>query len=184
MSGSFPVLLVPGYSGGGPRHWMRVWHVANPEWARMALADWLSTSPQEWEEALEHALAALPGPAVVVAHSVGCITVARHAVRCGGGKIAGAFLVAPSDVERAPDLPMLRGFGPIPRERLAFPALVIASTDDPYASLTRATEWAEGWGAELRVLERLGHINSDSDLGAWPVGQALWQEFLGRLSGA
>ncbi|MBI5422831.1 MAG: serine hydrolase family protein [Opitutae bacterium] len=183
MSGHFPILLVPGYSGGGPLHWMRAWHAANPAWPRMALADWLSTSPQDWEDALERTLAVLPGPAVVIAHSVGCITVVRHVAR-GGGKIAGAFLVAPSDVERAPDLPMLRGFGPIPRGRLPFPAVVIASTDDPYASVARSTEWAENWGAELRVLEGLGHINSDSDLGMWPVGQALWREFLDRLPGA
>lgn len=183
MSGRFPVLLVPGYSGGGPSHWMRVWHAANPHWARMALADWFSTSPQDWENALERALAPLPGGAVVIAHSLGCITVARHAAR-GGGGIAGAFLVAPSDVERAPDLPMLRGFGPIPRERLPFPCVVIASTDDPYASVARSTEWAGNWGAELRIPGALGHINSDSDLRTWPVGQALWEEFLGRLPGA
>lgn len=183
MAEPLPVLLAPGYSGGGPKHWMRVWHTAHPTWRRVSLADWLSTSPQEWENALARALTPLPKPAVVIAHSLGCITVARYAAR-GGGGIAGAFLVAPADVERAPDLPMLRAFGPIPRQPLPFPTMVAGSTDDPYAAWDRTVEFARAWDADLRGVGALGHINSDSDLGAWPVGQELWREFLGRLPGA
>jgi hypothetical protein len=183
MSATPSILLVPGYSGGGPKHWMRVWHAQNPTWARMEMSDWLSTSPVEWESALQRALAPLPAPVVVIAHSLGCITIARYAAR-GGRGIAGAFLVAPADVELAPDLPMLRGFGPIPRERLPFPALVVASTDDPYAALPRSTEFAAAWGAELRVIGAARHINSDSDLGAWVAGQALWRRLLDRVRNA
>lgn len=173
------VLLVPGYSGGGPKHWMRVWHAANPGWARMTLADWMSTSPEEWDRALAQALASVSEPVLVIAHSLGCITVARYAAH-GGRKIAGALLVAPGDVERAPDLPMLRDFGPIPREVLPFPALVVASTDDPYTTVGRAGEFSAAWGADFRVIGAAGHINSDSDLGEWPVGQALWAELQAR----
>ena len=183
MGGPPSVLLVPGYSGGGPKHWMRVWHAANPAWARMALADWLSTSPEAWDSALERALEPLSAPVWVIAHSLGCIAVARYAAR-GGRGIGGALLVAPADVEQAPDLPMLRGFGPIPRESLPFPALVVASTDDPYAALARTTEFAAAWRADLRVIGAAGHINSDSDLGAWPVGQGLWRELRAREPGA
>lgn len=177
------VLLVPGYSGGGPKHWMRVWHAAHPRWSRMALADWLSTSPEEWDRALERALAPLAEPVLVIAHSLGCVAVARHAAS-GGRRIAGALLVAPADVERAPDLPMLRGFGPIPREPLPFPAIVVASTDDPYATIERAGEFAAAWRADFRVISAAGHINSDSDLGDWPVGQGLWRELQARVPGA
>jgi predicted alpha/beta hydrolase family esterase len=145
----------------------------------MELADWLSTSPQEWDQALEHALAPMASPVFVIAHSLGCITVARYAAR-GGGKIAGALLVAPGDVEDAPDLPMLRGFGPIPRERLPFPAIVVASTNDPYLAVDRAGQFARAWGADLRVIGAVGHINSDSDLGEWPEGQVLWHELSAR----
>ena len=173
------MLLVPGYSGGGPKHWMRVWHAANPSWTRMALADWMSTSPEEWDRALAQALASLPEPALVIAHSLGCITVARYAAR-GGRKIAGAFLVAPGDIELAADLPMLRGFGPIPREPLPFPAIVAASTNDPYTTVERARGFAAAWGADFRVIGGFGHINSDSDLGEWPVGQAMWRELQDR----
>lgn len=180
MVGRASVLLVPGYSGGGPKHWMRVWHATNPTWARMTLADWMSTSPEDWESALERALEPLPAPVLVIAHSLGCIAVARYAAR-GGRGIAGALLVAPADVEQAPDLPMLRGFGPIPRTPLPFPAIVVASTDDPYAALERARGLAADWGADCRVIGAAGHINSDSDLGDWSVGQELWREMQGRL---
>ncbi len=177
------VLLVPGYSGGGPKHWMRVWHAANPTWTRMALADWTSTSPEVWDRGLQQALAPFAAPVLVIAHSLGCIAVARYAAQ-SGRQIAGAFLVAPADVERAPDLPMLRGFGPIPRERLPFPALVVASTNDPYATVERTGEFAAAWGADFRVIGAVGHINSDSDLGDWPAGQALWRELQARVPGA
>jgi len=174
------VLLVPGYSGGGPKHWMRVWHAAHPHWSRMALADWMSTSPGEWDRALEQALAPLSEPVLVIAHSLGCITVARYTAR-SGRKIAGALLVAPGDVEQAPDLTMLRGFGPIPREPLPFPAIVVASTNDPYATVARAGEFAAAWGADFRVIGAVGHINSDSDLDEWLVGQAMWAELQARV---
>lgn len=178
-----PVLLVPGYTGGGPKHWMRVWQRAQPEWTRMSHPDWDSTSVDEWVGALERALAGQASPVLVIAHSLGCVTTVHYAAR-GGRQIAGALLVAPADVERAPDLPMLRGFGPVPRQPLPFPAIVVASTDDPYAELARTAEFAAAWGADLRVVGAAGHINSDSDLGDWPAGQALWGELLARVAPA
>ena len=60
-------------------------------------------------------------------------------------------LVAPSDTEapRYPEGP--EGFKPMPRNRLPFPSIVVASTDDPYVTLERA-----------RVRPRLGASLSTS----------------------
>ena len=60
---------------------------------------------------------------------------------------------------------------------LPFPAIVIASDDDPYVSLERAREYARAWGAEFVLLERAGHINVASGHGPWAEGY----ELLARL---
>ena len=39
----------------------------------------------------------------------------------------------------------------------------------------RVRAFATAWGAELVEAGALGHINSDSDLGLWPLGQQLVQ---------
>lgn len=104
-----------------------------------------------------------------------------HAAARVGARIAGAFLVAPADVEQAPGLEELRGFGPVPRVRLPFPSCVIASTDDPYLKAERAVEFAQAWGADLRLAGPAGHLNTASGLGHWPEGRAWLAEFSRRL---
>lgn len=172
-----PVLLVPGYTGGGPKHWMTAWERAEPAWRRLTHPNWESTLRDEWLRALDDALAGFSTPPIVVAHSLGCIAVAQYAQRTDAKPIAAAFFVAPADVEQAPELPMLRQFG-LPRERLPFPAAVLASTNDPYLDVTRGKELAVAWGAEFHAVGALGHINGDSELGDWPAGRAFFAAFL------
>jgi predicted alpha/beta hydrolase family esterase len=91
-------------------------------------------------------------------------------------QVAGALLVAPPDVERPDAHPILRRFAPAPRMTFPFPAIVAASTDDPYAAIARAHGCAARWGADFRDVGALGHINADSGLGEWPEGQAMLVE--------
>jgi hypothetical protein len=62
--------------------------------------------------------------------------------------IHGALLVAPVDYETlSPNLPprdMLDAIGwtPVPRHPLPFPSILVASTTDPWISLTRAEYFA------------------------------------------
>jgi hypothetical protein len=64
----------------------------------------------------------------------------------------------------------------MPMMRLPFPSIVVASTDDPFVSLDRATAFSTAWGSRLVVLERAGHINADSGHGPWPEGRRLLDE--------
>jgi uncharacterized protein len=64
----------------------------------------------------------------------------------------------------------------MPLNRLPFPSIVLASTDDPYVSVARAQRFAESWGSRFEVLGPLGHINSASELGSWAEGFAFLQE--------
>lgn len=64
----------------------------------------------------------------------------------------------------------------MPLVRLPFPSIVVSSTDDPYVTVDRAKAFATAWGSRLALVERVGHINSESGLGDWPAGYALLQE--------
>ena len=46
--------------------------------------------------------------------------------------------------------------------------MMVCSDDDPYMSLNASKELANKLGCELKVLEKGGHINSDSGFGPWP----------------
>ena len=121
------------------------------------------------------------GPVVLVAHSLGCILTAWWAAHSPlASKVRGALLVAPGDVER-PDLAEhIPGWSPIAMQRLPFPAILVGSQDDPYCSAERAKTLADTWGARWVDQGACGHINAESGLGNWPLGQALLAELTQR----
>lgn len=92
-------------------------------------------------------------------------------------KIKGAFLVAPADVEMSRRLSFLEGFNPIPRAKLPFESIVIASTNDQYASIERSEEFANSWGSKFVNIGKKGHINASSNLGIWEEGLRLLNNF-------
>ncbi|MFL6543682.1 MAG: RBBP9/YdeN family alpha/beta hydrolase, partial [Candidatus Udaeobacter sp.] len=65
------------------------------------------------------------------------------------------------------------GFAPIPLLRLRFRTIVVASSDDPYVTLSRARTFATAWGSDFVIIGEAGHINSDSGVDDWPEGLAL-----------
>lgn len=171
------VLLLPGLWNSGPQHWQSHWETEYPSFVRVQQRDWETPSRDEWVETLHQAITAEPGPAVLVGHSTSCCLVA-HWAAAHQGNVQGALLVAPSDVE-APSYPKgPTGFAPMPLNRLPFPSIVVASTDDEYVSLDRAEQFAKAWGSRLEVVGPLGHINSASNLGLWPEGLALLRKLM------
>ena len=85
--------------------------------------------------------------------------------------------VAPGDVERPDAHDPLRSWAPIARQPLPFPALLVASHNDPFCSFARAQEMAQHWGARCVDAGDGGHLNADSGLGDWPQGKA-WLDAL------
>jgi len=169
------VLIVPGLGDSGPLHWQSEWERAFG-WARVRQRDPDRPVLGEWLATLDDAVRALVAPVVLVAHSLGCPLVAHWARSAPPGAVAGALLVAPADVEAPDALEEIRAFAPIPTGRLAFPAVVVASDDDPYISAGRAADLADAWGARLERVGALGHVNSDSGLGRWDHGLRLLAE--------
>lgn len=164
--------ILPGYANSGPGHWQTRWEALDPSCVRVAMPDWDHPVREAWCETLDATLAAEPrGPVQLAAHSLGCLTVAHWALRRATaaqlGKIAGALLVALPD-PRGRGFPAdASGYDEIALEPLPFPSIVVASSDDPYGTLTFAQRCANGWGSRLIEIGPRGHINADSGLGDW-----------------
>lgn len=173
--------MIPGLNGSGPDHWQTRWEQLDPRAVRVQQRDWERPVCTDWCAALEEAVDKADGSVVLVAHSLGCLLVAHWAFAGEVEGVKGALLVAPPDIERegsAPELEATRDFLPIPREPLPFETIVVASRDDAYGSLEFAQELAQAWGARFVDVGEQGHINADSQLGAWEQGRALLEELL------
>lgn len=178
------VLVVSGLWDSGPQHWQTHWQQAHPEWSKVAHRDFAAPQRDEWVAELDAAIALCEGPPVLLAHSLGCMLAVQWAASNSLLKIAGAMLVAPSDVEAASYPVDANGFAPIPMAQLPFPSLVVASTNDEYADLARSHAWAQAWGSEFVDIGDAQHINGDAGYGPWPEGRKLFERFCGKLKSA
>jgi hypothetical protein len=184
------ILMVPGWLGSGPEHWQSRWERRLATARRVAQEDWIAPSKDRWVGAIIKAVAATSRPVVLVAHSVGVIAVAHAALKLPQGSIAGAFLVAASDVDNARAWPVTQarvwpesgfGFAPVPLSTLPFPSMLLASCDDPYCRPERARHFAAAWGSELVEVGPAGHITTESGHGPWPDGVLRFGRFLAGL---
>lgn len=166
-------LILPGWQGSPDNHWQSHWQQNLPNARRVEQADWFNPDPHHWVAELERAVSADSTPVILIAHSLGCITVARWAAQAPLAslrKVRGALLVAPADVERPGCPEALRGFAPIARELLPFPSQLVGSDNDPAASAARAMELARSWGSQAAILAGAGHINVKSGHQRWEQG--------------
>ena len=175
------VLILSGLWNSGTEHWQTHWQARHPEWRRVEHRDWIDPGRDEWVAELDAAVATCNGAPVLVAHSLGCMLAAHWAASGSPLRAAGAFLVAPSDVD-APSYPIdANGFAPAPLVRLPFPSVVIASTNDEFVTRERARAFAEAWGSSYVEIGEAGHVNADAGYGDWPEGERLLQEFLEQV---
>jgi hypothetical protein len=184
------ILMVPGWQGSGPGHWQSRWQRNLTTARRVELPDWVGSDKDKWVGAIIQGIAASARPVVLVAHSLGVMACVHAALKLPQGAIAGAFLVAPADVDEARRWPPTKGdawpesgfgFAPAPLAALTFPSLLLASSDDPYCRLERARHFAAGWGSELVEVGPAGHITAESGHGPWPDGVLRFGKFLGGL---
>jgi serine hydrolase len=171
-----PILIVPGWTNSGPRHWMTLWEQLHPEYQRVEQRDWDVPDRTEWVTTLGAAIRSASAPPILVAHSLGCITIAHWVAQQSGRPadcIAGAMLVAPADVDAETAPEVVRGFRPIPLVPFRFPTVVVASGTDPYLTFERAIELAKAWGGSLVDAGDAGHLNTDAGYGAWPAGERI-----------
>jgi predicted alpha/beta hydrolase family esterase len=168
-------LILPGLGNSGSEHWQTIWEKSHPSFVRVRQRDWDHPDCKEWIAILEENVARAGSNTVIIAHSLGCLLVAHWAIRSKIG-IKGALLVAPVNPD-GPNIPTeVTGFSPLPRQRLTFPSIVVASTNDPYGEIEFAESIAKSWGGRFVSIGAVGHINAESGLGSWGEGLALYKQ--------
>jgi predicted alpha/beta hydrolase family esterase len=184
------ILIVPGWLNSGPDHWQSRWERSLKTARRVEQDDWRAPDKDEWVAGIVKAVSDAARPAVLVAHSLGVIAVAYAAPKLAAGTVAGAFLVAPADVDNTQSWPPNQGhvwpqdsfgFSPVPTEPLPFPSLLLAADDDPYCSRARARALADAWGSNFVDVGQAGHIADQSGHGPWPDGLLRFGKFLAGL---
>lgn len=168
-------LILPGWQGSPAEHWQSHWQHSLPDASRVEQRDWQTPQRADWVATLERHIEAAPGRLILIAHSLGCVTLAHWAAQAAPAllaKVQGALLVAPADVERRGCPAELQNFAPIPTQLLPFPSLLVGSDNDPAATPVRALQLARQWGAEPVLLPGAGHINVKSGHCRWEQGFA------------
>lgn len=168
------VLLIPGLRDSGEAHWQTWLQRQYVDAARVTQSDWHTPDLARWSARIGETLARSSRHTrwVAVAHSFGSLALAQHLAQrldaqgdAGHGRIVAALMVAPAD-------PVKFGLDDtLPRHDLGLPLSVIGSEDDPWMPLERARSWAHAWGGGFVNLGRVGHINTESGFGPWPLAR-------------
>ena len=165
----FRVLIVPGLNGSGVEHWQSHWERRFPYFERVhQLAPHIPDLPV-WSAQLDSSLRQSDRPALIVAHSFGCLATV-DLLRIGAKNVVAALLVAPADPWKFGVASALKS------ARLPCPSIVVGSMNDPWMRAQSAADWAHLWGSEFINAGYLGHINAESELADWPSGIALLTE--------
>ncbi|MFL6673404.1 MAG: RBBP9/YdeN family alpha/beta hydrolase [Massilia sp.] len=172
----FRILVAPGLHNSGASHWQTRWEGLYPAFERVEQWHWDRPELPAWSAQLGHMLRRSARPALVVAHSFGCLATV-HRIAAGAPNLAGALLVAPADPHKFGVERELAGI------RLPIPAILVGSEDDPWMSAARAARWAGEWGCEFVNAGALGHINAESGLGDWEFGLAQLARLVQRIPG-
>lgn len=169
--------IIPGLGNSGPLHWQTWFEETLPNCTRIMQQEWDAPDCKDW---LSHIDAALEGHdpenIVLIGHSLGCVTIAHWALQ-NSVRIKGALLVAPSDIEAPVYTFHATGFTPIPLNKIGFPTIVAASSNDEWVSMERAAFFAQCWGSKLVNIGEAGHINAASGYYQWQQGLELLQQF-------
>jgi uncharacterized protein len=172
-------LNVPGVNNSGPDHWQTLWEKSYPNFRRVAQDNWDLPYCEDWVAGLNQAIEEIEGEIILVAHSLGCLTVV-HWAKEYKRSIKGALLVAPADLETPDYPPGVGGFTPIPVDKLSFPSTLVASTNDSFVTIERAEYFANCWGSRFINVGQCGHINVDAGFGPWTQGEELLKELLNK----
>jgi hypothetical protein len=178
----FSVLVQPGLNGAGEEHWMTFWEKSFPAFRRIQQTDWEKPDYADWGLRLSEEVTKAARPVVLIAHSAGTSLVMRWSFDQPelARRVAGAFIVAPSDRDSFKS-PSVRNFGGMILKPLPFPSMVVASRNDDRVAFDRARAFAAAWGSTFVDAGNLGHIGSAAKLGDWPFGLLHFGRFLAAL---
>jgi uncharacterized protein len=176
------ILVVPDRGDAQPDHWQARWERNLKTARRIEQTEWQAPRGSDWADRIFAVARTQIRPTVLVAHGLGVLAVAHAAERLGATAVVGAFLVAPLDSSTAPAGALESGgFWPVPDEAMPWPAVVVASANDPLCSLDTARALSKQWGAAFTDAGPVGHLDIDSGHGPWPEGLLRFGQFLREL---
>lgn len=162
--------IVPGLGGSGPKHWQTYFEKTGENFQRIEQKNWDAPDINEWTETIEKAIEAYdPQTVVLVGHSLGCLTIASWALRYNK-KIKAALLVAPPDIDLVSEKLQTRLLDRISLTKINFKTVLVASTNDPWATIEKAESYADKWGSKFINIGAAGHINDLSGHYEWKQG--------------
>jgi uncharacterized protein len=168
------LLIVPGLHGSGPAHWQSWLQSLHRDAVRVEQRDWRTPDLQRWAQRISSTLDRVgQGPWLAVAHSFGCLALARHLSARPDESIAAALFVAPAD----PDKFGVAGL--LPRRTLTIPSTLVGSDTDPWMSASAARKLARRWGCRWVSLGDAGHINAEAGFGPLPLARR-WATAMGQ----
>lgn len=174
-------LLLPDLDGEGAGYWQSHWVASRIDCHAVDLGHARRPDRNSLVSRLDHAMRGIDAPLILVGHGVGALTIAAWAGLMSSESeiaVAGALLVAPSDAVADSADSRLQGFAPLPATVFSFPALVVASEDDPQLSADRAFSLARQWGAGFARFGTCGHFMPADGIGWWPEGEELLDRFI------
>ncbi len=164
------LLIIPGLRDSGPTHWQSWLQQQYRDARRVVQRDFSQPDLQRWADRIHASLENAPaGPWIAVAHSFGCLALARHLADHPDSPVQQALLVAPAEPDKFGLAELL------PQRRLSITLTVIGSQNDPWMTAASAQRWAARWGASFTNLGQVGHINSESGFGPFPLAKR-WVE--------
>jgi predicted alpha/beta hydrolase family esterase len=169
------ILIIPGLGNSGETHWQTLWQ-KEFGFTRINQQEWNTPVCSDWIDTIDRAIVALKSENIIlVGHSLACSTIGYWSKKYNR-KIKGALLVGPSDTEADTYPAGTTGFAPMPVYALPFKSIVVASSDDFYVGVERATLFARNWGSTFINIGNAGHINVAAGYGKWDYGLELLQQ--------
>jgi predicted alpha/beta hydrolase family esterase len=164
------LLIIPGLHDSGPAHWQSWLQQQYRDSRRVLQRDFSRPDLQRWADRITTTLdGAGPGEWIAVAHSFGSLALVRHLAEHPDSAIRQALLVAPAEPDKFGLAELL------PHRRLDLRLSLIASHNDPWMSAASALRWAGRWGCSFTSLGNVGHINTESGFGPFPLAKR-WVE--------
>lgn len=179
FSDKYNYINVPGLGGSSDQNWQTLWARLDSKIINLVQDNWDKPTLEAWTNRLIDTVNDFSDkPVILIAHSMAGPTILHAAAMGKLDNIAGAFMVAFADLERKDFPAKVDSFIPMPRIKLPFPSMMVVSENDEYCSIEKSTRMARIMGSKLINIGKKGHIDSNSNLGTWEVGQNLLIDFI------
>lgn len=134
----------------------------------------MDPDPERWEDEVRAALGTPDERSIVIAHSLGCVTVLRYLRSLRGSWRLGTLILVSGFVDRLPALPDLDAYVAEGCDVTGLSAhigrlVVIRSDDDPFVPTALTDRLADLLGAPVRVVPDAGHFLASDGVAELPA---------------